>query len=450
MADNKVKFLRGTSAEYESSIKDNDIFYYTTDTEKLYLGNKEITGGSVTIDDTLSDTSENPVQNKVVKQAIDNKADKTVATTDTDGLMSAEDKGKLDSVDDIYALKSKYGDTTINVGRKTETDVGEYSTAEGCETTASGNSSHAEGDNTIASGPNSHAEGTSTIANKISSHAEGFHTTASGTASHAEGYHTTASGSYSHAEGYNTTASGDLSHTEGFFTTASGAYSHTEGYRTIANNRTEHASGQFNQSNSDTLFSVGDGTAEDARHNAFEITATGGKLHDKDIATTDLIPTSVPASGGNADTVNNHTVESDVPADAVFTDTIYNLPTAGLNTLGGVTTTSTVSSSSGHTACPIIEGVPYYRNILPYQGNTDVNGEYRLLLSYQTNDESYQEYYLRKSGKFTANPSTGTLKASSVIVSESTDYTTPKCRNCTMSTSSASGGNNGDIHFQYS
>lgn len=35
------------------------------------------------------------------------------------------------------------------------------------------------------------------------------------------------------------------------------------------------------------------------------------------------IPTTLPANGGNADTVNNHTVEIDVPTDAVFTDTIY-------------------------------------------------------------------------------------------------------------------------------
>ena len=34
-------------------------------------------------------------------------------------------------------------------------------------------------------------------------------------------------------------------------------------------------------------------------------------------------PSSLPASGGNADTVNNHTVKSNVPTDAVFTDTIY-------------------------------------------------------------------------------------------------------------------------------
>lgn len=35
------------------------------------------------------------------------------------------------------------------------------------------------------------------------------------------------------------------------------------------------------------------------------------------------IPTELPANGGNADTVNNHTVDIDVPADAKFTDTIY-------------------------------------------------------------------------------------------------------------------------------
>lgn len=48
MADNKVKFLRGTSAEYKASTKDKDTFYYTTDDGKLYLGNKEIAGAGVT------------------------------------------------------------------------------------------------------------------------------------------------------------------------------------------------------------------------------------------------------------------------------------------------------------------------------------------------------------------------------------------------------------------
>lgn len=40
----------------------------------------------------------------------------------------------------------------------------------------------------------------------------------------------------------------------------------------------------------------------------------------------------------------------------------YTLPTASSSTLGGVKTTSTVTSSSGYTACPIISGVPYYKD----------------------------------------------------------------------------------------
>ena len=34
-------------------------------------------------------------------------------------------------------------------------------------------------------------------------------------------------------------------------------------------------------------------------------------------------PSSLPANGGNASTVNGHTVKSDVPENAVFTDTVY-------------------------------------------------------------------------------------------------------------------------------
>lgn len=70
------------------------------------------TDTKVTVDSVLSSTSTNPVQNKVVKQAIDNKADKTVATTSTDGLMSAEDKVKLDAFE-ITATGGKLHDKDI-------------------------------------------------------------------------------------------------------------------------------------------------------------------------------------------------------------------------------------------------------------------------------------------------------------------------------------------------
>lgn len=211
-----------------------------------------------------------------------------------------------DTVPDLspYALKSKYGDTTIDVGRKADTTVGERSTAEGYNTTASGNYSH--------------AEGYSPTASDDCSHAEGYNPTASGKWTHAEGNRTTASGNGSHAEGYNTTASGQFSHAEGFKTTASGNYSHAGGKSTNALHDNEVAYGKYNESKVDTVFSVGDGTADDARHNAFEITTSGGKLHDKDIATTDLIPTELPANGGNADTLDGLHADSFVKNTSDF------------------------------------------------------------------------------------------------------------------------------------
>ena len=61
------------------------------------------------------------------------------------------------------------------------------------------------------------------------SFAEGMDTTVSGYASHAEGFYTTASGECSHAEGHNTTASGNYSHAEGYCTKASSQYQHVHG-----------------------------------------------------------------------------------------------------------------------------------------------------------------------------------------------------------------------------
>ena len=64
---------------------------------------------------------------------------------------------------------------------------------------------------------------------------------------------------------------------------------------------------------------------------------------------------------GSAWTNTTYTLGKSVPADAKFTDTIYTLPTAS-TTLGGVKTTSTVSATTGLTACPIIDGVVYYKD----------------------------------------------------------------------------------------
>ena len=59
-------------------------------------------GGGITVDSSLSSTSTNPVQNKVIKLALDDKASTAVATTSSAGLMSATDKSNLDTLMSDY------------------------------------------------------------------------------------------------------------------------------------------------------------------------------------------------------------------------------------------------------------------------------------------------------------------------------------------------------------
>ena len=88
------------------------------------------------------------------------------------------------------------------------TNCGNYSVAEGENTTARGYCSHAEGNYTYATGTSSHAEGGSTVASGQDSHAEGGSaTTASGAGSHAEGWNTNAIGAFSHTQNNSTIAS---------------------------------------------------------------------------------------------------------------------------------------------------------------------------------------------------------------------------------------------------
>lgn len=120
-----------------------------------------------------------------------------------------------------------------------------------------GTNSFAEGYNTQSLGEYSHTEGSNTVTHESFAHAEGNVTQANGIGSHAEGNSSMAIGDYSHAEGYNTEATG--------------AYSHAEGKGTIANLEAQTAIGQYNESVTNGLFVVGNGTSEDNRHNAFAV-----------------------------------------------------------------------------------------------------------------------------------------------------------------------------------
>ncbi len=111
--------------------------------------------------------------------------------------------------------------------------------------------------------------------------AVGNYCVASGESSHAEGYSTYALGEASHAEGYGTTAETNWSHTEGDSSVALGESSHAEGSSTKAYNDYEHAEGAYNVSNTGstssaaTRHSVGIGSSNADRKNAFEIMQNG-------------------------------------------------------------------------------------------------------------------------------------------------------------------------------
>ena len=137
----------------------------------------------------------------------------------------------------------------------------------------------------LVSGQYSHAEGLETTASGNRSHAEGYKTTSSGAVSHAEGHDATASGNRSHAEGYKTTSSGSSSHAEGSETTASGYYSHAEGYNTTAASDSQHVQGKYNIEDSSNTYAdiVGNGTSDTARSNAATVDWSGNAWYAGDV-----------------------------------------------------------------------------------------------------------------------------------------------------------------------
>ena len=72
---------------------------YMSAADKAKLDGVEAGANKTIVDAALDAASENPVQNKAVKTALDGKAGTAVATTSTNGLMSAADKTKLNDVE---------------------------------------------------------------------------------------------------------------------------------------------------------------------------------------------------------------------------------------------------------------------------------------------------------------------------------------------------------------
>ena len=174
---------------------------------------------------------------------------------------------------------SGYSSTSMGYGT---TASGDVSTAMGDETTASGNYSTAMGSGTTANGYSSTAMGSGTTASGDISTAMGYGTIASGNYSTAMGDYTTASGDRSTAMGSNTIASGARSTAMGRNTIASGYYSTAMGFATKAESFNSFAIGQYNKGggtpnnwiSSDPLFEIGNGTSSN-RANAVTVLKNG-------------------------------------------------------------------------------------------------------------------------------------------------------------------------------
>ena len=124
--------------------------------------------------------------------------------------------------------------------------TGIASFALGSGATASGTNSLAIGSDATASGSYSFAIGGGATASAYCSTALGTAVQASGDYSFAEGGGTIASSNCAHAEGSRTVASGAQSHAEGSYTQALAAVSHAEGDSTIAKGSKSHVSGKYN------------------------------------------------------------------------------------------------------------------------------------------------------------------------------------------------------------
>lgn len=225
-------------------------------------------------------------------------------------------------------FKTQAGYAAHAEGRETIAS-GSRSHAEGHNTVASGDMSHAQGIDTVASGSRSFATGNGTIASGAQSISAGFKSKSVGDSAVSIGHKTYAKGqdsicigtsnnevtayesktneeilagvkdgsivasitlgnqsqafggnvfaygNQSFASGWRTKAIGNHSHAEGNYSIAEGDNSFATGDHTKTTKANEVAFGKYNNSTTNTLFSVGTGTSESARKNAFEITTDG-------------------------------------------------------------------------------------------------------------------------------------------------------------------------------
>ena len=148
---------------------------------------------------------------------------------------------------------------------------------------AAGLNSKALGDFSVATGRDNSATGVFSFAGGSFSKATNRNAFAFGELAEANGYQSTAIGNAAVADGYqsyslggNSVASGNWSTSMGFSTTATGFFSMTTGYFTKAKSDYSLVTGKYNDTTAiNSLFEIGNGTANNARSNAITVLQNG-------------------------------------------------------------------------------------------------------------------------------------------------------------------------------
>ena len=172
-------------------------------------------------------------------------------------------------------------------------------------TNPSGSNASAIGNNTTASGTASTAMGSSTDATAQYATAMGYNTTASGNASFAVGHSSEAKGFFSVAMG-GSTAHADGTTAMGMYTNAVGLYSTSMGSYTTARDYSSLVIGRYNLTGTEgnsgsptgfftanNAFVIGNGTADNARSDAFTVKFSGDTTINNDLTVTgDIVVSS--------------------------------------------------------------------------------------------------------------------------------------------------------------
>lgn len=272
---------------------------YSASTDARLSEDEEVTSAALNeLNDALDDKADTSAVTASIAAAVSGKQDTLVSGTNikTINNESLLGSGNIDIQGGGKAIVAGRG-IAITTGATADTVSFNLPVSAGTGTNSlilgyfnndlSGSNAKATDNGAIASGAYCSAMAKSSFAFGYRCKTQGIN----GNGNFAQGYGTTASGRRCHSEGLGTTASADASHSEGCNTTASGDYSHSEGEEVTATNVAEHSQGRYNVSNKanntwgdsgNTLFSVGNGTSANARHNAFEIRQNGDIYITKD------------------------------------------------------------------------------------------------------------------------------------------------------------------------